>query len=198
MMKCAELYLEVKDLVGDILEFGVFKGASIALWLKLIDMYESNSITRILGFNFFNPHQVVDELNGSNKEHMNNVVNRVDSNDLSLSSVSTKLSNLRNYNRCELIQGNAVSTSACFIEKNPGLKIKILYMDLDVGEPTYEILMNLWEKVCINGLIIFDEYTVSLWDESIGVDKFLETIKGRYEEFATGINAPTMFIRKIK
>ena len=44
MMKRAELYLNVKDIVGDILEFGVFKGASIALWSKLINMYEPNII----------------------------------------------------------------------------------------------------------------------------------------------------------
>jgi hypothetical protein len=198
MMKRAELYLKAKDLVGDILEFGVFKGASIALWLKLIDMYEPNSITRILGFDFFNSQQMVNELNDLNKEHMNDIVNRVPNNELTLSSVATRLSSLSNYNRCELIEGNAVATSASFTDKNPGLKIKILYMDLDVGEPTYEVLMNLWEKVCINGLIIFDEYALPLWDESVGVDKFLETIQGKYEQFPTGVNAPTMFIRKIK
>ena len=35
MMKKSELYLKVKDLAGDILEFGVFKGAGIALFLNL-------------------------------------------------------------------------------------------------------------------------------------------------------------------
>ena len=58
MIKRSELYLCVKGLVGDILEFGVFKGASIALWLKLLDMYEPNSITKVLGFDYFNSKQV--------------------------------------------------------------------------------------------------------------------------------------------
>lgn len=53
MIKRSELYLNVKDIVGDILEFGVFKGASIALWSKLINMYEPNSITKVIGFDFF-------------------------------------------------------------------------------------------------------------------------------------------------
>ena len=84
MMKRAELYLNVKDIVGDILEFGVFKGASVALWSKLINMYEPNSITKVIGFDFFNPEQVVGELDGINKAMMADVVNRVENSDLSL------------------------------------------------------------------------------------------------------------------
>ena len=39
------LYNEIKDLNGDIFEFGVFKGASIALWLQLVNLYETNGLT---------------------------------------------------------------------------------------------------------------------------------------------------------
>lgn len=196
MMKRAELYLNVKDIVGDILEFGVFKGASIALWSKLINMYEPNSITKVIGFDFFNPEQVVGELGGIIKEMMVDVVNRVEKNDLSLEGVQEKLS-VFDSSRYKLIRGNAVSTSSTFINNNPGLKIKMLYMDLDVGEPTYEILLNLWNNVSINGIIVFDEYAYHQWDESVGVDKFLKTIHGKYEQFPTGIYSPTFYIKKI-
>ena len=196
MMKRAELYLNVKDIVGDILEFGVFKGASIALWSKLINMYEPNSITKVIGFDFFNPEQVVGELDGINKSMMTDVVNRVEKNDLSLESVEEKLS-VFDSSRYKLIQGNAVSTSSTFVNNNPGLKIKMMYMDLDVGEPTYEILLKLWNNVSINGIIVFDEYAYHQWDESVGVDKFLKTIHGKYEQFSTGIYSPTFYIKKI-
>ena len=196
MIKRTELYLNVKDIVGDILEFGVFKGASIALWCKLINMYEPNSITKAIGFDFFNPQQVVDELDGLNKEMMMDVVNRVEKSDLSLEGVQEKLS-VFDSSRYKLIQGNAVSSSSTFLTNNPGLKIKLLYMDLDVGEPTYEILLKLWNNVSINGIIVFDEYAYHQWDESVGVDKFLKTIHGKYEQFPTGIYSPTFFIKKI-
>ena len=134
--------------MGDILEFGVFKGASVALWSKLINMYEPNSITKVIGFDFFNPEQVVGELDGINKAMMADVVNRVENSDLSLKGVQEKLS-VFDSSRYKLIQGNAVSTSSIFVNNNPGLKIKLLYMDLDVGEPTYEILLKLWNNVSI-------------------------------------------------
>ncbi len=196
MMKRAELYLNVKGIVGDILEFGVFKGASIALWSKLINMYEPNSITKVIGFDFFNPEQVVGKLDGINKAMMADVVNRVENSDLSLKGVQEKLS-VFDSSRYKLIQGNAVSTSSTFVNDNPGLKIKLLYMDLDVGEPTYEILVKLWNNVSINGIIVFDEYAYHQWDESVGVDKFLKTIHGKYEQFPTGIYSPTFYIKKI-
>ena len=196
MIKRSELYLNVKDIVGDILEFGVFKGASIALWSKLINMYEPNGITKVIGFDFFNPEQVVGELDGINKAMMADIVNRVEKNDLSLGGVQEKLS-VFDSSRYKLIQGNAVSTSSTFVNDNPGLKIKLLYMDLDVGEPTYEILLKLWNNVSINGIIVFDEYAYHQWDESVGVDKFLNTIHGKYEPFPTGIYSPTFYIKKI-
>jgi len=196
MIKRSELYLNIKDIVGDILEFGVFKGASIALWLKLINMYEPNTITKVIGFDFFNPKQVVDELDGINNAMMKDVVNRVEHSDLSLEGVQKNLS-VFDSSRYKLIQGNAVSTSSIFINNNPGLKIKLLYMDLDIGEPTYEILLKLWNNVSINGIIVFDEYAYHQWDESVGVDKFLKTIHGKYEQFPTGIYSPTFYIKKI-
>ena len=196
MIKRTELYLNVKDIVGDILEFGVFKGASIALWTKLINMYEPNSITKVIGFDFFNPEQLVSELDGINKAMMADVVKRVENTELSLECVQAKLS-VFDSSRYNLIKGNAVSTSSTFINNNPGLKIKLLYMDLDVGEPTYEILVNLWNNISINGIIVFDEYAYHQWDESVGVDNFLKTIHGKYEQFPTGIYSPTFYIKKI-
>ena len=53
MTKKIELYMQIKDLVGDICEFGVFKGAGLALFLKLKSMYEPNSLMKIIGFDFF-------------------------------------------------------------------------------------------------------------------------------------------------
>jgi hypothetical protein len=31
-------------------------------------------------------------------------------------------------------------------------------MDLDLGEPTYNILKTLWNKLVKNGIIVIDEY----------------------------------------
>lgn len=196
MMKRTELYLQTKDLIGDILEFGVFKGASIGLWIKLLKMYEPNSITKVIGFDFFNSTELINGLDGLNKSMMSSVVDRVGDEDLFINSVTKNLQ-IIDPSKFMLIKGDAVKTSKTLTQNNPGLKVKLLYMDLDVGEPTYQVLLELWDRVCINGIIVFDEYAYHQWDESVGVDNFLKSIEGKYIIYPTNVFSPTAYIKKI-
>lgn len=196
MAKRIEIYMMVKDLPGDICEVGVFKGAGMALWLKLFKMYEPNSISKVNGFDFFSPVLTLETLDGQNKSLMSDVIKRSDNNSLDVNTIQQKLDVVFK-NRFNLIPGNVVETTKSFASDNPGLKIKVLYMDIDVGEPTYVSLTNLWSHVTIGGIIVFDEYAYHKWDESIGVDGFLEKIKGKYEQYSTYVATPTLFIKKI-
>jgi len=196
MAKKIELYSEVKNLPGDILEFGVFKGAGIGIFLNLKRLYEPNSLMKVIGFDFFNPTVLADTLDGLNKSMMGAVLNRVDINELSVESVKARLSKF-NLDDFTLIMGNAVINSKEYNTNNPGARIKILYMDIDLGEPTYNILKTLWKKVVKGGIVVFDEYGYHKWDESEGVDRFLKEIPGEYEFIDTKIQSPTAYIRKL-
>jgi len=196
MAKKIELYLQVKDLPGDIVEVGVFKGASLGLFLNLKAMYEPNSLMKVIGFDFFNPGTLLESLDGLNRAMMETVVARVDKKDISLESVRHSLSKFDESSYL-LVQGDAVVETTEFYKSSPGARIKLLYMDIDVGEPTYQILRRLWKRIMKNGIVIFDEYAYHKWDESDGVDKFLEEIKGEYEFFDTKIFALTAYIRKL-
>jgi hypothetical protein len=192
------IYNSVKNLYGDILEFGVFKGASLALWLQLKKLYEPNSSTKIIGFDFFNSANTIDSLNdNNNKVLMNQVLSRAnDSNDLDIVNIQNKCNNILE-NSTILIKGDASITSKEFNNKNPGARIKILYLDMDVAEPTYDALKNLWDKIVIGGQIVLDEYGHHTWDESNGADKFLKEIPGKYKLTCTNVLAPTLIITKI-
>ena len=194
-MKKIELYNVVKSIPGDIVEFGVFKGAGIALFLKLKRLNEPNSIMKVIGFDYFQPNNLLCTLDGLNKEMMQCILDRVEPNDLLIENVEERLScfNKEDY---FLIQGNAVDESKKYYEENVGARIKLLYMDLDLGDPTYNILKNIWCKVVKGGVVVFDEYGYHNWDESNGVDKFLSEIEGQYELIDTKIFAPTLYILK--
>jgi hypothetical protein len=196
MTKKIELYCDVKELIGDIVEFGVFKGAGMGLFLKLTDMHETNSITNVIGFDYFNRTNTINSLDGVNKLLMTDILDRVDNSELSLINVEKRLMSIKN-NRYVLIEGEAVSECKKFDEQTPGQRIKLLYMDIDVGEPTYEILKILWKKVVKNGIVVFDEYGYNNWDESNGVDKFLKEIEGEFEFVHTKIISPTAYIKKL-
>jgi hypothetical protein len=186
----------VKELVGDILEFGVFRGSGMAIFLKLYELYEPNSVSKVIGFDHFNRDNTLNDLEGLNKDYMDCVLSRVDNNELSINSVSKNLS-VFNANRYLLIEGDAIKMSRQFSTENPGARIKLLYMDLDLGDPTYNVLKILWNKVVKGGIVVFDEYAYHKWDEANGVDKFLKEIDGQYEIFNTKIHNPTMYIKKL-
>ena len=67
---------------------------------------------------------------------------------------------------------------------------------MDLEEPTFQVLNNLWDRV-IHKWIILDEYGFHKWDESKGDDIFLKTIKGKYKLLNTNVQNPTMIIEKI-
>jgi hypothetical protein len=196
LAKKIEIYSIIKSLVGDIVEFGVFKGSGMALWMKLKNLYEPHSLMKIIGFDYFNPSNLLGELEGNNNKIMEYVVDRVDHTDLTIESVSERLSKINNDSYL-LIQGDAVKECSNYYNENQGARIKLLYMDLDLGDPTYEILKILWNKVVNNGIIVFDEYGYHRFDESNGVDKFLNEIKGQYKIINSYVNAPSMYIIKI-
>jgi len=191
-----ELYKEVKHLSGDILEFGVFKGAGIGIFLNLKRLYEPNSLMKVIGFDFFNPATLSDKLDGLNKSMMDTVLNRADATDLSLESVKKRLSQF-SQDDFLLIEGDGVINSKQYNAENPGARIKMMYMDIDLGEPTYHILKTLWNKVVKGGIIVFDEYGFHKWDESDGVDNFLKEIPGQYEFIDTKVCSPSAYIRKL-
>lgn len=194
------IYDSVKHLFGDILEFGVFKGASLALWLQLKKLYEPNSLTQIIGFDFYDANDTIASLNNdtNNVILMTETLNRVDTNDLDINIIKTKCDAIIK-NSTILIKGDASNTSKKFNELNQGARIKILYLDMDTAEPTYNVMNNLWNKLVVGGKIILDEYGHHKWDESNGADKFLKTLETTcYCVTNTNILAPTLIITKLK
>ena len=192
------IYNNTKHLYGDILEFGVFKGASLALWLQLKKTYEPNSSTQIIGFDFFNCSDTINSLNDSSQNLilMKQVLNRAESSDLDINSIKQKCDNIIE-NSTILIKGDASLTSKTFNDDNPGARIRIMYLDMDVEEPTYNVLHNLWNKIVIGGYIVLDEYGHHKWDESNGVDRFLKEVSNKYELICSNVTSPTLIIVKL-
>ena len=125
------------------------------------------------------------------------VYNKVINDDLSLDIVKNKLLNVNNDNsKFILVEGDVCITTEKFVIDNPGFRISLLYVDLDLNEPVYESLKYLWDRILPGGYIIFDEYEYHKFDESNGVDRFLKEFNIKYEIISTNWMAPTAYIIK--
>ena len=61
---------QVKDLPGDIVECGVFKGTGMLTFLKIKRFLCPNSGKKVIVFDFFNSEKLVESLSGIDKEAM--------------------------------------------------------------------------------------------------------------------------------
>lgn len=192
------LYNQVKDIPGDIVECGVFKGTGLYTFLKLKNIFNPNSSKKVIGFDFFNTEELVKSISGdADREAMSTLFNGRDfSHDSSFRDALYNQLVSHNFTTSEfdLIEGDVSITSKEFSEKNPGFKISLLYMDLDLEEPTYNTLVNLWRNITKGGVIAFDEYGYHKWSESKGVDRFIE--ENNLQIHSLNYACPTAYIIK--
>jgi len=192
------LYNEVKDIPGDIVECGVFKGTGIYTFLKLKQIYNPNSSKKVIGFDFFNTQELINSIpNEFDKTSMTTLFK--ERNFEHSISFKDKLNNqiIKHgffNSEFDLVEGDISITTKKFAEENPGLKISLLYMDVDLEIPTYNALNNLWNHITKGGLIIFDEYGYHKWTESKGVDKFIT--EKNLEIKSLNFLCPTAYIKK--
>ena len=193
-------FLNVKDLPGDIVEIGVFKGSGISSFLKFIDIFCNTSNKKVIGFDIFNvkkSKEILDNDKEIDRDSMNFIYDRVDHNDLSLKSVQVRLNNTSiSSDKFILVEGDVEDTIPNFLKENPGLRISLLYIDVDIERPTYIALKHLWDRVLPGGVIIFDEFEYHKYSESTGVEKFLKEKKIKFDLKSTNWIAPTAFMYK--
>jgi len=192
------LYNEVKEIPGDIVECGVFKGTGLYTFLKLKNIFNPNSSKKVIGFDFFNTKELISSINnGIDKEAMEVLFK-----ERHFTHNQSFKDTFRNKlladgfidSDFELIEGDISVTSKQFSQDNPGFKISLMYMDLDLEVPTYNTLINLWDNMTKGGIIVFDEYGYHKWSESKGVDKFIE--EKNLQIKSLNFMCPTAYIKK--
>lgn len=167
MLAHYELYKSIINLPGHVVECGVYKGASLIRFGTFREILESQHSRKIIGFDAFGDFPQQDDSNDKS------FIERFESaggGGISVSELQEVLSykSIGNY---ELIQGDVVKTIPQYASTHPELKIALLHVDVDVYKPSKVILDNLFDKVVVGGVVIFDDFgTVA--GETRAVDEF--------------------------
>jgi len=188
---------KTKNVPGDIVECGVFKGSGVLSWLKLKKIICPRAFKKVVGFDMFDDEELVKSLNGLDKEVMETLFASRDfkHDEKALKKLISQIEQAgfaeSDY---ELIKGDVSNTSYDYISKRPGARISLLYIDIDLEIPTYNILSAFWDKIPAGGIVVFDEYANHQWSESNGVDKFIKEKKIKVKTL--DYFAPTAYIEK--
>jgi hypothetical protein len=171
MYEIFKLALPVK---GSIVECGVFKGFGVMSWAKLSAMLEPENLTRrIYAFDTwriyaFDTFAGFPSIHGKDKTDVADVTPGglyADSHDelLALLTEYDRDRFLGHIDKVHLIKGDVVSTIPPFLESHPHLVVSLLFLDMDLYEPTKAALEHFVPRMPRGALLVFDELDNPMW-----------------------------------
>jgi hypothetical protein len=179
-----ELYKMTKGVAGHIAEAGVYKGASLLLFAKLIKIFESEALTQVHGFDWFEGTgedplgQKVEK--GSYKESYERVDQLIR---------NQQLESLTFLHKLDLTQD-----LKAFFDEHKHFQFKLVFLDAGIYDVLCHSLPLFWERLTPGGLLVLDQYNHELAPgESMCVREFLPDVR---VETLENIWMPSGFIRK--
>lgn len=174
-----EIYKQIVNLPGAIVECGVFKGASFIRFATYRELLESSISRKIIGFDTFGkfPKTCFED----DKKHLQAFIDSAG--EKSISSIElSKVMKMKGFGNFELIKGDINKTVPKFITANPQFKIALLHIDTDTYEPVCTILNKMYDRVIRGGIIVFDDYGV-FPGETKAVDDFFADKNVKLQKF---------------
>lgn len=174
-----EIFNKTIDLPGSIVELGVFKGASFMTFLKLCDIHcAGDTLKKVIGFDTFSGFVGIDEKDGKENEKRDLKKGGFNAEDFlpvlgGAIALEKADSFIPRFSRAELVKGDVAETVPRYVTENPGLRISLLHLDMDLYEPTKVALEYLYPKVVPGGVVLLDEYGMADFPgESAAFDEY--------------------------
>jgi len=161
-----EIFKMVLRIKGSIVECGVFRGFSLMSWAKLSSILEPENLTRrIYGFDSFEGFPSVTEIDrsatgdaepgdfqGSSYDELQEIIQVYDQDRF-----------LGHIPKIQLIRGDATKSIPAFVKGNTHLLVSLLFLDMDLYEPTKSALEHFLPRMPKGAVLAFDELDNPIW-----------------------------------
>lgn len=182
-----ELFKKILHVNGSIVECGVLQGAGTLAWAKLSSILEPvNHTRRVIGFDTFAGFADVAPEDGTQSDHLKKggLCGRLEDVEsaVALYNVNRPLAHI---SKVELVKGDIRETAKEYVAKNHHLIVAMLYLDLDLYEPTFAALSAFWSRIPKGGIVVFDELNANIFPgETQAVGEFLGLGSLKIERFS--------------
>jgi hypothetical protein len=167
-----ELFRLTLEVPGDVVEAGVFKGAGLLYFLKLLAIHCPGSAKRVVGFDLFADFEAAaPESERASVRALTAAANTRGTDIAQIEALARRAG--FGADRCVLVKGDIAASARELCRREPGFRISLLHLDLDLGGATQAALEVLWDRVVRGGVVVFDEYAIPMWSASEGIDAFL-------------------------
>jgi hypothetical protein len=161
-----ELFKLILPVKGSIVECGVFRGFSLMSWAKLSSILEPENLTRrIYGFDSFSgfPSVSSNDRTGSGIAEVGDFQTSSYDELIELLKVHDQDRFLGHIPKVQLIRGDASETIPEFVQQNRHLLVSLLFIDLDLYEPTKAALEHILPRMPKGSIVAFDELDNPIW-----------------------------------
>lgn len=156
-----EIYQQILDVPGVILEFGVRWGRNLSLLHAMRAIYEPYNYSRkIVGFDTFKGFPSVHEKDGKDASIQSGAYTVSENyeqflaDQLALLETQSPASNIQKF---ELVKGDASVTVHEWLKNNPASVVSFVYFDMDIYQPTFDALEALKPRLTKGSIVGFDE-----------------------------------------
>ena len=163
-----EMFKLIKDLPGSVVELGVYFGAGMFSFAKMLEQFCPGDRSRkVYGFDTFDGYSGFTNDDGMAENWVNESIGEKRSN-FDVISKLCELNNLDNLiagvERSVVIRGDVTETVPTFASRANGLRIALLYFDTNLYEPTLAGLEHLYPLVVPGGVVAFNGYGIPPWE----------------------------------
>ena len=179
-----DLYKKIIDVPGVICEFGVQYGSTLSTLTNLRSIYEPfNYSRRIYGFDTFeglaNTTGIDGDLASDGDYAVTNGFEDTLEEILALLEAESPMAHIRKF---ELIKGDATKTVDTWLEENPHAIISMCIFDMDIYEPTKQVLQKIIPRLTKGSILVFDELNYDAFPgETVAVNEMLTLNKIRLQ-----------------
>ena len=141
-----EFFKQTSNVRGEIVEFGIFKGNSFFRWIKFRDLLEQTNSRKVIGFDIFGDFPEANFEQDKDKRDAF-VAETKGGKSISYEEINELLDKQGLNKNVDIVKGDILVTLDAYLEKNPHLKISLLHIDVDLYEPTKQLMTSLKTKL---------------------------------------------------
>ena len=150
-----DLFRTTSELRGEIVECGVFKGASLSRLIKFRNLIENPWSRRIIAFDTFGTFP---DATPEDSVRRADFVRQAGDQSISKVDLSELLTRIKQNDNVELIEGDIAETAAAYCTERPELRLSLLHVDVDLYEPTKVSLETFYPRLVPGGICILDDF----------------------------------------
>ncbi|MDA1330718.1 MAG: class I SAM-dependent methyltransferase [Chloroflexi bacterium] len=191
-----ELFKQIVDKPGDIVEGGVLKGAGVLYWAKLIQIFNPMSRRKVIGFDTFEGYPEDTSRAYDRKTAKAYSKAQIAEPELVATETIMEIAEQQGLaDRIQLVKGDAAESVEQYVKEHPGFRVALLNLDFVLYEPTLGAMKALYPRVVPGGMVVLDEYAVPDKGESEAVDEVLKGENVQMQSFPWAKSPTAYFVK---